>query len=357
MYERFTDRARSVMRLANQEARRLGNHYIGTEHILLGLVKEGTGVAANVLKNLGVELDQIRNEVESLVQTGPADHDILMKLPSTPFGKKVIEYSMEEARSLNHNYVGTEHLLLGLARVNEGAAAQALMKLGLTLEEIRDEVLNLLGHSVSPSLMDELKSQLANKWADESDPQSKRIVPVDSGRKKRNLWNPFAVMNGTLKNLAKLLSDWWSSRRSNSRFKGLVVTPLEGIGPIKFGVSCQEVKNLLGKPELEIQPAPGGFTILSYASRGFYLHISPHNGVELIRCVLGTISANRMRDFPNLKNQNIGLGASNADLIEAYGEPDSQHSQNDTTTFYYDEICVEFSLFQDQLVSMTLTRP
>jgi len=147
MYERFTDRARKVMQLANQEAQRFNHEYIGTEHMLLGLVKEGTGVAANVLKNLDVDLRKIRLEVEKLVQSGP-EMITMGKLPQTPRAKKVIEYSMEEARNLNHNFVGTEHILLGLLREQEGVAAQVLMNLGLKLEEVREEVLNLLGNGL-----------------------------------------------------------------------------------------------------------------------------------------------------------------------------------------------------------------
>jgi ATP-dependent Clp protease ATP-binding subunit ClpC len=144
MFERFTDRARKVMALANQEAQRFNHEYIGTEHILLGLVKEGSGVGANVLKNLDVDLRKVRLEVEKLVKSGP-DMVTMGKLPQTPRAKKVIEYAIEEARSLNHNYVGTEHLLLGLLREHDGVAAQVLMNLGLKLEDVREEVLNLLG--------------------------------------------------------------------------------------------------------------------------------------------------------------------------------------------------------------------
>ncbi len=149
MFERFTDRARKVMALANQEAQRFNHEYIGTEHILLGLVKEGSGVGANVLKNLGVDLRKVRLEVEKLVRSGP-DMVTMGKLPQTPRAKKVIEYAIEEARNLNHNYVGTEHLLLGLLREHDGVAAQVLMNLGLKLEEVREEVLNLLGAGVDP---------------------------------------------------------------------------------------------------------------------------------------------------------------------------------------------------------------
>ena len=144
MFERFTDRARKVMALANQEAQRFNHEYIGTEHILLGLIKEGTGVGATVLKKMNVDLRKVRLEVEKMVKSGP-EMVPMGKLPHTPRAKKVIEYAIEEARNLNHNYVGTEHLLLGLLREREGIAAKVLMNLGLKLEEVREEVLNLLG--------------------------------------------------------------------------------------------------------------------------------------------------------------------------------------------------------------------
>ena len=146
MYERFTERAQKVMQLANQEAQRFNHEYIGTEHILVGLVKEGSGVAVWVLRNLGVDPIKLCLEVEKIIQSGP---DIVTtgKLPQTPRTKRVIEYSMEEARNLNHNYVGTEHILLGLLREQEGVAAQVLIYLGLKLEEVRDEVLRMLALS------------------------------------------------------------------------------------------------------------------------------------------------------------------------------------------------------------------
>ncbi|MEY2795419.1 MAG: ATP-dependent Clp protease ATP-binding subunit ClpC, partial [Planctomycetota bacterium] len=165
MFERLTDRARKVMALANQEAQRLNHEYIGTEHILLGLVKEGSGVGANVLKNLDIDLRKVRIEVEKLVKTGP-EMVTMGKLPQTPRAKKVIEYAIEEARNLNHNYVGTEHLLLGLLREHDGVAAQVLMNLGLKLEEVREEVLNLLG---------------AGAESEEAPPQSEPQEPPSMG--------------------------------------------------------------------------------------------------------------------------------------------------------------------------------
>ena len=141
------------MALANQEAQRFNHEYIGTEHILLGLVKEGSGVGATVLKNLEVDIKKLRLEIEKLVKSGP-DMVTMGKLPQTPRAKKVIEYAIEEARALNHNYVGTEHILLGLLRESEGIAAQVLMNLGLKLEDVRQEVLNLLGAGVEDAPSD-----------------------------------------------------------------------------------------------------------------------------------------------------------------------------------------------------------
>ena len=159
MYERFTDRARKVMQLANQEAQRLNYEYIGTEHILLGLAKEGDGVAANVLKNLNVDLRRVRLEVEKIVQAGP-DPVHPGKLPQTPHARKVIEYSIEEARKLEHKYVGTEHLLLGLLREQEGVAAQVLVNMGLRLQDVREEVLELLGQTIDQAKEDETSVEL-----------------------------------------------------------------------------------------------------------------------------------------------------------------------------------------------------
>ncbi|MBI4617373.1 MAG: ATP-dependent Clp protease ATP-binding subunit, partial [Planctomycetes bacterium] len=157
MFDRFTDRARKVMTLARQEAQRLNHEYIGTEHILLGLVQEGSGVAANVLKNRGVELRKIRMEVEKLVQSG-SNMVQMGQLPFTPRAKKVLEFGLEEATNLGHNYIGTEHLLLGLLRENESVAAQVLMNLDLKLEEVREEVLEFLGAELSSNVSEKSAS-------------------------------------------------------------------------------------------------------------------------------------------------------------------------------------------------------
>lgn len=147
MFNRFTERARKVILLAKEEAKRFNHDYIGTEHILLGLVREGEGVAAAVLASFGLSPEKIRIEVEKLVQPGPSTV-ISGDLPFTPKAKKVIELAMDEARSLGHNYIGTEHLLLGLIREGEGVASQVLMNMGLELEKVREEVMNLLGSEV-----------------------------------------------------------------------------------------------------------------------------------------------------------------------------------------------------------------
>ena len=136
------------MALARKEAQRFNHDFIGTEHILLGLIQEGSGVAANVLKNLGVETEKIRREIEKNVQSGPS-MVTMGQLPFTPRAKKVLELSMEEAQELGHNYIGTEHLLLGLIRENDGVAAQVLLDLELKLEDVREAVLELLGADAS----------------------------------------------------------------------------------------------------------------------------------------------------------------------------------------------------------------
>jgi ATP-dependent Clp protease ATP-binding subunit ClpC len=144
MFDRFTDRARKVMNLAKSEAQRLNHEYIGTEHILLGLVQEGSGVAANVLRNMGIDLKRIRAEIEKLVK-GSSTMVPMGNLPFTPRAKKVLELSLEEASQLGHNYIGTEHLLLGLIKESEGIAARVLTNLGVKLEQVREEVLDFLG--------------------------------------------------------------------------------------------------------------------------------------------------------------------------------------------------------------------
>jgi ATP-dependent Clp protease ATP-binding subunit ClpC len=144
-YERITDRARKAMMLASQEACRLNHEYIGTEHILLGLVEEGSGTATNVLKSFDIDLRKIRFEVEKIVQHEPGGEKVRMRrLPHTLRAKKAIEYSIEEARNLNHSYVGTEHLLLGLLRETEGVASLVFMQLGVTLESARKAIRILL---------------------------------------------------------------------------------------------------------------------------------------------------------------------------------------------------------------------
>ena len=142
VFERFTDRARRVVVLAQEEARMLNHNYIGTEHILLGLVRERDGVAAKALDSLNIRLDAVRREVEEIIGQGqavPRGH-----IPFTPRAKKVLELSLREALQLGHNYIGTEHILLGLIREGEGVAAQVLQKLGADLIRVRQTVIQLL---------------------------------------------------------------------------------------------------------------------------------------------------------------------------------------------------------------------
>src|ERR1700730_13860067 len=145
MFERFTERARRVVVLAQEEARMLNHNYIGTEHILLGLIREGQGVAGRALESLGISLEAVRQQVEQIIgrgQQAPSGH-----IPFTPRAKKVLELSLREAQQLGHNYIGTEHILLGLLREGSGVAAQVLVKLGADLNRARQQVVRLLhGH-------------------------------------------------------------------------------------------------------------------------------------------------------------------------------------------------------------------
>jgi ATP-dependent Clp protease ATP-binding subunit ClpA len=142
MFERFTDRARRVVVLAQEEARLLNHNYVGTEHLLLGLIHEGQGVAAKALESLGISLEAVRAQVEEIIgqgQQAPTGH-----IPFTPRAKKVLELSLREAKQLGHNYIGTEHILLGLIREGEGVAAHVLVELGADLSRARGQVIGLL---------------------------------------------------------------------------------------------------------------------------------------------------------------------------------------------------------------------
>src|SRR5579863_3329754 len=163
MYERFTDRARRVVVLAQEEARMLNHNYIGTEHILLGLISEGEGVAAKALESLGISLEAVRQQVEEIIGTGsssPQGH-----IPFTPRAKKVLELSLREALQLGHNYIGTEHILLGLIHEGDGVAAQVLVGLGVELDRTRQLVIQILtgrhGEETASAVAEDLRDRLA----------------------------------------------------------------------------------------------------------------------------------------------------------------------------------------------------
>jgi hypothetical protein len=165
MFQRFTDRARRVVVLAQEEARRLEHNYIGTEHILLGLIREGEGVAANALESLGISLDPVRQQVEEIIgrgQEAPQGH-----VPFTPRAKKVLELSLRESKHLGHDYIGTEHILLGLIREGDGVAAQVLVRLGADLNRMRQQVIQLLhGHPAEePGPGAEVRPEMAEQRA------------------------------------------------------------------------------------------------------------------------------------------------------------------------------------------------
>src|SRR6266516_2960244 len=150
-FDKFTDRARKVLPLAQDEAQRFNHNYIGTEHLLLGLVREGEGVAARVLENMNVELAKVRTAVEFII--GRGDRPVVGEVGLTPRAKRVIELAIDEARRLGHNYIGTEHLLLGLVREGEGIAAGVLESLGVNLAKVRRATLDVLGGSSSKMQM------------------------------------------------------------------------------------------------------------------------------------------------------------------------------------------------------------
>ena len=141
-FDKFTDRARKVLTLAQAEAQRFNHNYIGTEHILLGLVREETGVAARVLDNMSVDLAKVRFAIEFII--GRGDRPVVGEVGLTPSAKRVIELAIDESRGLGHNYIGTEHLLLGLVREGEGIAAGVLVSLGADLDKVRQEVIRVL---------------------------------------------------------------------------------------------------------------------------------------------------------------------------------------------------------------------
>src|SRR6188474_110753 len=154
-FDKFTDRARKVLTLAQDEAQRFNHNYIGTEHLLLGLVREGEGVAARVLENMNVELSKVRTAVEFII--GRGDRPVVGEVGLTPRAKRVIELAIDEARRLGHNYIGTEHLLLGLVREGEGIAAGVLESLGVNLDKVRHEVIRVLSQSSSSGPAQETK--------------------------------------------------------------------------------------------------------------------------------------------------------------------------------------------------------
>jgi ATP-dependent Clp protease ATP-binding subunit ClpA len=150
MFERFTDRARRVVVLAQEEARLLNHNYIDTEHLLLGLIHEGEGVAATALESLGISLEAVRTQVEEII--GHGERAPTGRIPFTPRAKKVLELSLREALQLGHNYIGTEHILLGLVREGEGVAAQVLVRLGADLSRVRQQVIQVLSGSATAGM-------------------------------------------------------------------------------------------------------------------------------------------------------------------------------------------------------------
>src|SRR6266542_2573486 len=228
----FTDRVRKVLQMAREEAARLHHEYVGTEHILLGLIREGEGVAAAVLTNLNVDLEEIQQKIEETVKKGKAAAAAGPDLPYTSRAKKVLELAMSEARELNHSYVGTEHLLLGLLREEKGIAAQVLTDAGVNLEQARAETLRLLGSEMpsgpAPSgaatqpaspksekksktpALDHFCRDLTQLAAEgQLDPTIERVMEILSRRKKNNpvlIGEPGVGKTAIVEGLAQLIA-------------------------------------------------------------------------------------------------------------------------------------------------------
>jgi ATP-dependent Clp protease ATP-binding subunit ClpC len=206
VFERFTDRARRVVVLAQEEARMLNHSYIGTEHILLGLIHEGEGVAATALEALGISLSDVRADIQSIIgqgQSAPTSH-----IPFTPRAKKVLELSLREALQLGHNYIGTEHLLLGLVREGDGVGAQVLVKRGATLDRVRQGVLALVAASESegrgvaeqvpePVVHDQPRCPTCRAWLSETAAYRVLEVPAAAGGETRAVTFAFCRSCGT----------------------------------------------------------------------------------------------------------------------------------------------------------------
>ena len=225
MFGSFTERAQRVLYLSQEEARKLGHNFVGTEHILLGLAREGQGVAARALQNLGIEPDAVRREVESII--GRGDPDGVDTVGLSPRAKRVLELAIDEARTMGHGYVGTEHLLLGLIREGEGVAAQVLENLGADLDRVRAEVLDLLGGTggAGGPQRQETSGQGAGRPAQEGHAHPRAVragsdrhgLKAGSGdRPDREMNRVIQVLSRRTKNNPVLIGDpAWARRRSS----------------------------------------------------------------------------------------------------------------------------------------------
>jgi ATP-dependent Clp protease ATP-binding subunit ClpC len=206
VFERFTERARQVVVLAQDEARALRHNYIGTEHILLGLLREEEGLAARALESLDVTLEEVRAQVARIV--GPGEEVTSGQIPFTPRAKKVLELSLKEALSLGHKYIGTEHVLLGLVRENEGVAARILLDFGLDSEKLRNEVMSMLSGRGPAPRRQRSRAKGAPQSAFDLRPLESRMVLLgdELGRVRRRVG--FAVVLAAVAFPAGLLVGW-----------------------------------------------------------------------------------------------------------------------------------------------------
>src|SRR3972149_5198347 len=236
MFEKFTERARKVMSLARTEAQRLNSEFIGTEHILLGIIQEGGGVAAKVLKNLNVDLKRIRQEIEKLITPSTSPTVTLGQLPFSPRAKRVIELAGEAASSLGHDVIGTEHLLLGLLKENERNAAQVLTNLGLKLDEVRDMVLEVLGADVQQDVDDKLKTKTSKSKTPALDAFGRDLMELARDRKldpvigrRKEIERVMQILSRRTKNNPVLLGE--AGVGKTAIVEGLAPDIIKGDGP------------------------------------------------------------------------------------------------------------------------------
>ena len=256
-FDKFTERARKVLSFAQEEARRFQHNYIGTEHLLLGLVREGEGVAAKVLSNLGVELNKVRSAVEYII--GRGDRIVLGEIGLTPRAKKVIELAVDEARRLKHHYIGTEHLLLGLVREGEGIAAGVLVSMGVSLEKVRTQTIQVLGQSGVSLKIQEPRTEMVPQLMKELIQEAQNVVASIMQEKEKALqqkdYEQAAELGKREKNLHDSISKLETFWHLQPRFAQIDSTQneIEIVGDEKLDIFTVQLLRVLSRSREEAQ--------------------------------------------------------------------------------------------------------